>query len=170
MNEIEKQFKEAFLTYLTEENQIEIQNSDGSKKCSVTTKVSEVTLFEESKCFEIKIKDNQWNLPEEENLAFISWSQRKENAIDGYNPDFIVGAFNALFAIEIDGHEWHEKTKEQAAADKRRERALLKRSYIPIRFTGTEIYHTPIQCIKEIIEIIAAMEYEAMLKLNQEEK
>ena len=76
---------------------------------------------------------------------------------NGYIPDFrITGGVNFCdFIIEIDGHQWHEKTKEQAAKDKLKDRVYLKNNSIPIRFTGSEVYHDSFQCVKDTIEIIA---------------
>lgn len=60
------------------------------------------------------------------------------------------------FAIECDGHEFHEKTKEQARNDRARERFLMKEGYTVIRFTGSEIYKDPIKCAKDVWKIIFA--------------
>jgi very-short-patch-repair endonuclease len=45
-----------------------------------------------------------------------------------------------IFIIECDGHEFHEKTKEQAAKDKKRDRDLTTAGYVVMRYTGSEIY------------------------------
>lgn len=47
---------------------------------------------------------------------------------------------NALFAVECDGHDFHEKTKEQAARDKARDRYLNSRGLTVFRYTGSEIF------------------------------
>lgn len=41
--------------------------------------------------------------------------------------------------VEIDGHDWHERTKEQAARDKERDRNLQIEGYRTLRFTGSEV-------------------------------
>lgn len=56
--------------------------------------------------------------------------------------------------VECDGHDFHEKTKEQAKKDKSRDRDLLKLGYQVIRFTGSEIWNNPDKCAKETFEII----------------
>lgn len=58
------------------------------------------------------------------------------------------------FVIECDGHDYHEKTKEQARRDKSRDRYLQRKGYTVIRFTGSEIYEDPYSCAKEVISII----------------
>ena len=60
-------------------------------------------------------------------------------------------------AVECDGHDFHEKTKEQARHDKQRERALIKGGYNVIRFTGSEIYEDPYKCADEIAEVARAL-------------
>ena len=75
---------------------------------------------------------------------------------NGYIPDFEI-SLNGLyggFVIEIDGHQWHEKTKEQVRADKEKDRAYLKNCYIPIRFSGSEVYHNAKRCVDEVFEIM----------------
>ena len=41
--------------------------------------------------------------------------------------------------VELDGHDFHEKTKEQAQKDKDRDRSLTRAGYKIMRFTGSEI-------------------------------
>lgn len=54
--------------------------------------------------------------------------------------DFAIVAFGEKLAIELDGHDFHERTKEQARRDKARDRALTKRGWVVIRYTGSEVY------------------------------
>lgn len=84
-------------------------------------------------------------------------SARWRKTVGNYEPDFIfeVCDENSLgFAIEIDGFDYHDKTKEQAAKDKQRDRLFLKKGYIPIRFAGTEVYRNPLDCVRETMQII----------------
>ena len=45
--------------------------------------------------------------------------------------------------IECDGHDYHERTKEQAARDKKRDRFFASKGYKVLRFTGSEIWADP---------------------------
>lgn len=54
--------------------------------------------------------------------------------------------------VECDGHDFHEKTKQQAAKDKKRDRDLIKEGYIVLHFTGSEIYKDPKLCVIEILK------------------
>lgn len=53
--------------------------------------------------------------------------------------------------IECDGHDFHEKTKQQAARDKKRDRDFLSQNIPTFRFTGSEINLNPSACVDEVI-------------------
>jgi very-short-patch-repair endonuclease len=54
------------------------------------------------------------------------------------------------FAIELDGHEFHEKTREQVARRNERDRILIAAGWQVIRFSGSEFNRDPLQCIFEV--------------------
>jgi very-short-patch-repair endonuclease len=54
--------------------------------------------------------------------------------------------------IECDGHDFHEKTKEQAMKDRKKDRILQSLGFKIFRFTGSEIYNDPINCADEAIK------------------
>lgn len=64
-----------------------------------------------------------------------------------------VGGWIAL-AIECDGHDFHARTKEQARRDRARDRAITAAGFVPIRFTGSELYRDAASCVLEIMEIV----------------
>lgn len=70
--------------------------------------------------------------------------------------DFLIsvsgvdGVAAAWLAIECDGHEFHERTKEQAARDRARDRALQEAGLTIFRFTGSEIYRDPFGCADQV--------------------
>ena len=78
--------------------------------------------------------------------------------VDGFRVDFVCGwnvgsdRFTSI-AIECDGHDFHERTKKQAAADKSRDRALSSQFARVIRFTGSEIYADPCKCASETLQL-----------------
>lgn len=57
-------------------------------------------------------------------------------------------------AVECDGHAFHERTKEQAARDKSRDRALLTMGWPVMRFTGSEIFADADNCANSIADTI----------------
>lgn len=77
-----------------------------------------------------------------------------------YRVDFAIYVkyWNAekCYIVECDGHEFHQKTKEQVERDNKRTRNLQLAGYTVIRFSGTEIFHKPYQCGSEIKRIIQA--------------
>lgn len=58
-------------------------------------------------------------------------------------------------AIELDGHEFHEKTAKQATHDKGRDRALLAAGWPTMRFTGSEIHADPNTCAAQVARFLA---------------
>jgi hypothetical protein len=52
--------------------------------------------------------------------------------------------------IEVDGHDFHEKTKRQASYDKKRDRSMVLEGYQVLRFTGSDIFNKPYECVEEI--------------------
>lgn len=76
----------------------------------------------------------------------------------GCRVDFAV-LFNAkngagLVAVECDGHDFHERTKEQAARDRSRDRTFLLAGIPLLRFTGSEIWRDPYACARQISSLI----------------
>lgn len=51
--------------------------------------------------------------------------------------------------VECDGHEFHERTKQQAQRDRSRDRELQRSGYRVFRFTGSELFKDPFACAKE---------------------
>ena len=58
-------------------------------------------------------------------------------------------------AVECDGHDFHERTKAQAAHDKSRDRALAAAGCTVLRFTGSEIWRDATACADEVQRVLA---------------
>lgn len=56
-----------------------------------------------------------------------------------------------VIGIEADGHEFHEKTREQVARDKRRDRFVTATEGRLFRFSGSEIYKDAEACAYEVM-------------------
>lgn len=102
-----------------------------------------------------------------------------QTQIGPYRVDFLLARAqkfrdfeNVIFrAIECDGHDYHERTKEQAAKDKARDRYLLRCGVTTMRFTGSEIYNNALSCGFEAIEVFAEAwmkEYDKLLDPYEE--
>lgn len=54
--------------------------------------------------------------------------------------------------IECDGHDYHERTKEQAAKDRSRDRSVTGFGCEIFRFTGSELWRNPLGCADQVYE------------------
>lgn len=73
---------------------------------------------------------------------------KSQEQIGKYRVDFLIQSFFKplsqkcqSFIIECDGHDFHEKTKEQAKHDKERDRYFTKNGFKVLHYTGSEIYN-----------------------------
>jgi very-short-patch-repair endonuclease len=87
--------------------------------------------------------------------------QKVETSRGEYAVDFLVRHESDLrrnddFVIELDGHEFHEKTPQQAARDKARERAILRGGMTVLRFSGYEIVRDARKCIREVEDYLSS--------------
>jgi very-short-patch-repair endonuclease len=55
--------------------------------------------------------------------------------------------------VECDGHDFHEKTKQQAARDKTRDRYLQEHGYKVFRYAGSEIWRDAIGCAHQVLSL-----------------
>jgi len=82
-----------------------------------------------------------------------------------YRVDFLIayGEYDSnnykYFVVECDGHEFHEKTKLQAARDKQRDRNMTAAGYHVLRFTGSEIWKDTMKCAREVRDTILKIVY-----------
>lgn len=73
-----------------------------------------------------------------------------------YRMDFLVAVRRSdnvpmFLDVECDGHDFHERTKEQATGDKARDRKLQAQGIEVHRFTGSEIWRDPIAAAWEVV-------------------
>jgi hypothetical protein len=85
-------------------------------------------------------------------------------AIESYRADFLlIDDHEGVLAIECDGHEWHERTKQQASSDRARDRALLALGIPTVRFTGSDIVYNAHACAQEVL-LLAKQKHDDGLK------
>lgn len=105
------------------------------------------------------------------NVEDIDFNTQQE--LGKYKVDFFVyvirGPKSKEFIIECDGHDFHEKTKEQAKHDKERDRFLQSLGYPVYRFTGSEIYNNPLSIMFEIKDIVNKYLEELKLEDSRDE-
>jgi very-short-patch-repair endonuclease len=82
-----------------------------------------------------------------------------EIPVGNYRTDFLVryahvdGGF-VFGAIECDGHDYHDLTKEQASHDRERDRYFQDAGLIILRYTGSEIWKNPLKCSVDALGIL----------------
>jgi len=69
-----------------------------------------------------------------------------------YRPGRKVGG-ELCVVVECDGHEFHERTKEQAARDRSRDRSSQTKGHKVMRFTGSEIWADAFACAEEALHL-----------------
>lgn len=70
-----------------------------------------------------------------------------------WDPEHGFGPPRFMLAVELDGHDFHERTKEQAQRDKARDRALAAAGYRVLRFTGSEVWRDAGNCVDELLKV-----------------
>lgn len=76
-----------------------------------------------------------------------------------YRADFFACAVEEEAIVlrviaECDGHDFHERTKEQATRDKKRDRYFAKNNIRVLRYTGSEVWRDPIDCAYEFLGVL----------------
>lgn len=80
---------------------------------------------------------------------------------NGYRIDFCVRTRrhpDKMVFVECDGHDFHERTKEQAERDRSKDRAIQAAGIPILRFTGREIWRNPVTVCCEIFEFVAEVD------------
>ena len=78
-----------------------------------------------------------------------------------YYPDFLITTPYMHLIVECDGHDYHERTKDQAIHDKKRDRFFTLGGYKILRFTGSEINKDPWACAEQVSELVEKVTHEA---------
>lgn len=66
------------------------------------------------------------------------------------NPRHVEVSPIPCFVIECDGHDFHERTKQQAARDRKKDRDIQNIGIPCLRFTGSEIYKDLDECVNQV--------------------
>jgi very-short-patch-repair endonuclease len=82
----------------------------------------------------------------------LSWKSREIVPRSETRLDLKEVSINVV--VECDGHEFHEKTKQQASADKKRDRMLQKLGYKVFRYSGSDVFSNPEICANEVIQFV----------------
>lgn len=98
--------------------------------------------------------------------------------IGSYRVDFLIelidqlpcGEFKSQIIVECDGHDFHERTKEQAKKDRSKDRALQSLGFEVFRFTGSEIWKDAEKCAREASTRLHQMVRESFEARSKQEK
>jgi very-short-patch-repair endonuclease len=78
--------------------------------------------------------------------------------VGSYRPDFTIfdlkrSSPECIYAliVECDGHDFHDRTKEQAAKDRFRDRELTFHGFTIFRFTGSEIHKDALHWADQVL-------------------
>lgn len=101
--------------------------------------------------------------PSDKNIKGETAYIYQQAKVGNYRADFLIldasvpldVAPPRWMVVECDGHDFHERTKEQARRDKRRDRFFQSKGYKVLRFTGSEIWASPEDVAGEIINELA---------------
>ena len=105
-----------------------------------------------------------WSVPPDLPLGDVAYPAHTEllllpqREVLSYRVDFLASQYpyvdGKVVAIECDGHDFHERTKEQAARDRQKDRDLQAAGYRVLRFTGSEIYRDAFRCADETLKAL----------------
>lgn len=80
--------------------------------------------------------------------------------VDAYQSDFLIFAKApnskaiARGTLECDGFDYHDRTIEQGAHDRKRDRDFQEGGIAVLRFTGSDIYDRPEHCASEALRVL----------------
>lgn len=89
-----------------------------------------------------------------------------QQVIGNYRADLLVLFVDRFYdqrspiikaVVECDGHDFHERTKEQAARDKKRDREMQAMGYHVFRFTGSEIFNNADKCAADVVSHLTSL-------------
>jgi very-short-patch-repair endonuclease len=108
------------------------------------------------------ISNGSWAYSMQPPKGIDAWFVEPQKQIGSYRVDFLIThpSYKIPIVVECDGHDFHERTREQAERDRSRDRSLTASGYRVIRFTGREIWRDPWSCAAEIDEQFISMLHE----------
>lgn len=136
-------YKELFM----QEEINEIENKFDLYEKTISSPIERIVWMFLVKEFEYKVMNGDMSLERQKQIGkykadiYVEYYSRTNNSL-------------TKIVIECDGHDFHEKTKKQAAHDKQRDRFMTLENYIVLRYTGSEIVSNPDIIIDDVYELI----------------
>jgi len=108
------------------------------------------------------IEGFQWRGVDDDPMAMGRWPNLQVMLLAqaewiGYRSDFALVPIGWKLSsplplvVEVDGHQFHERTPTQAEYDRKRDRAMIHAGASVLRFTGREIWRDPKRCAAEVL-------------------
>lgn len=82
------------------------------------------------------------------------WCLMAQMQLGRYRADFAFVSPAGGVVVECDGHDYHERSKEQAKRDRRRDRWMQAQGWNVLRFTGSEIWKDAEACAQEVFDYL----------------
>lgn len=80
-------------------------------------------------------------------------------SISKYRADFVIhavtGEKDCPLVLELDGHQWHERSEQDRRKEKRRDRYMQSLGFRLARYTGSEAYGDPFEVAREALDLSA---------------
>lgn len=91
---------------------------------------------------------------------------REQVTVERYRVDFMVvfgddDDAGPRVAVELDGHQFHDKDKKQRSYEKARDRYLTKVGYTVFHYTGSDVVSDPVRVAREVLVFCGAIEDDA---------
>jgi very-short-patch-repair endonuclease len=92
-----------------------------------------------------------WRSDLSDNDAFVARPQyQTESRGRRYRLDFAFVGDNVKVAVEIDGHEFHERTPEQVERRNERDADLQSEGWTVVHFSGRQVLRNPEACTERV--------------------
>jgi very-short-patch-repair endonuclease len=149
--------------YVAEERVTEVyEGARGESPIETLMFAAMYSAIQDTFCFEIASATSGYPVfvPGAEPCSLNRILIEQQIEICGFRADFVIHFWVwpaktwKKLIVECDGHDFHERTKEQAKRDRSRDR-LAQCQGIPIlRFTGSEIWNDPLGCGYQVGEYL----------------
>lgn len=85
----------------------------------------------------------------------VEMQVRSQAKVGKWRVDYLITIISdanvaSSLIVECDGHDFHERTKEQAKRDRERDREAQALGYTIYRFTGSELYADALKCARDV--------------------
>jgi hypothetical protein len=152
---IELMLRNAIVEFVDHEKQWSLMDYSTSKeqaKACETPHGIEIVPMDE----DLVDTDHQAYGAESAKLERLVWMYGSVRAWS-YKLDLALECRNQFLVVECDGHDYHDRTKQQASSDRARDRFLLSKNVHTIRFTGSDIFRDANECAVETMRLMAQL-------------